>query len=462
MKLNLRFITLIFTLTLIFTVSMKNLGTNPVLAQFMRVYMNPEISTAEPGTEFTVELNIENSEKIYAWYARIGWNPEILNLTNLVEGSFLNQEGTKKTDFIQARNNTAGTAYFGCSLKGESPVAQPSGSGTLAYLTFFVLKEGETYINFTSFSLYNYWSMEPINPERYTLKGGYFKYPYFTVSVSPATIFNPNLTTNTTFNVNITAYVENLYGWNINLTWNKEILEMIHATEGPFLTRGDTYTSNFTYIIYSEQGYALLNSSLVEPAPPVNGTGTLVTITFKVKKLGESDITLGNVQLYTREGREIMHTLTHGKFSNILHDVAVISINAPIADNRLTIGDVINVAVDVKNKGNVPETIDVKLYYGLLVIDVQTITIEPNQTKTITFTWNTSDLTEGEDELKALIPPLPEESFTTDNEKIFGTIMVTKAAGIMFSREILIAIIFVIAIIIIAFFVLRRRKGGKG
>jgi len=432
---------------------------NTVAAQAWQIYIEPEIATSEPNTEFTVELNIKNSERIYAWYTNITWNPEILNITDATEGPFLNQEHSRKTDFIVGINYTAGWIYFGCCLKGEAATAQPSGSGTLAYLTFHVLSAGETNITLTSLSLFN-WD-GAISSTKYTRHGALFKYPYFTAAITPKTISNPALIANTTFSVNITAFVDGLYRWGVNLTWNNDVLEMVNATEGPFLTSGGIYTSNFTYTIVQEEGYALLNSTLLEPASPANGTGTLATITFKVKKIGESDIKLEKSELYDNESRKIVHILSHGEFTNILRDVAVLAIQAEITNNEVTIGTAVDINVQVKNKGNMLETVELKIYYGLLVISTQSISLSVNETKTVSFSWDTTSLSKGQGELKASLTTLPEETSTADNEKVYGTISLVEAAGGI-APEVLIAIIVIIVVVAAAvIIVLLKRKSPK-
>jgi len=439
-----------------FTIFCCSFPSNIVKAQSMTIHITPEITTAEPGTDFTVELNIRDAERIYTWGANITWNPEILSFTAVTEGSFLNQEGTRRTDFIYGVNSTAGWLYFGCTLLGEPSAAQPTGSGTLAQITFTVLRAGETPLHFSEFRLWNYW--KEISPSKYTVEDGLFKFPYFTVSVTPSTISNPQLTANTTFNVNITVFVENLYRWYINLTWNLEVLEMINATEGAFLTSGGYYSSNFTYTIYQEKGFALLNSTLLEPALPANGTGVLATITFRVKMLGESEIRLEQVLLYDDKGEEILHGVFHCKFSNILHDVAIESIDALISDNKVTIGETITINVTLRNNGNIAETIELKLYYGVLVIDTRSGSLKANETKTFSFTWDTSGLTEGEGELKAIVTPLPEEASTDNNVKVFGVVTLQKAPSGPPLTLIVAAVVIIIVILIAVFMVLKKLK----
>jgi hypothetical protein len=454
-----RILTLFLLISL--TILCTSFQTNLAHASTWQIYIEPEISTAEPGSEFTVEMNIKDSPQLYTWVINVTWNPEILNFTGTTEGSFLNQEGSRKTDFIVGVHYIAGWAYIGCSLKGESSSAQPTGSGTLGYVTFVVLKAGDTGINITSTELFNYWTADPIDPTSYTTKNGSFKYPYFMASTNPKTTSDPNLTANKTFNMNITAFVQELYKFQINITWNNAVLEMVNATEGPFLTSGGNYSSNFTCSIFQTAGYALLNSTLLEPAAPANGTGTLATITFKVKTLGDSVIKLEKAEFYNKIGTEIPHGIVNGEFTNVIHDIAVLDITIPdITDNQITIGNVVNIKVTVKNKGNTPETVELKVTYGLLPIYTNSsINLIANETKLVTFSWDTSGLTKGSGELKAAVTHISGETFTSDNEKISETItLVEAAAGGFLPIEILIAIVVIIIVAVVAILIMRRRK----
>lgn len=84
--------------------------------------------------------------------------------------------------------------------------------------------------------------------------------------------------------INITN-VENLYGWQINMTFNPAVLNTTTASiiEGPFLQKAGATMPLKT--VDNSAGVLLVSYSLSLPYPPngASGNGTLVHITFKVR-----------------------------------------------------------------------------------------------------------------------------------------------------------------------------------
>jgi hypothetical protein len=448
------------TLVAVFLLFTSNL---PIIANAQAqtlLFFDPDPSTEEIGNTFTITLNIRDSPKIWAWYTRVTWNTTILNITEAVEGPFLNQEDVRNTDFVRNINYTRGLIYFGCALKGEPTAAQPSGSGILAELTFTVLSRGEAYFHFNTSSLYDYWY--PTTPAKpHTAKDGYFKSPYYTVSVQPPSIHNGTLIADTTFNLSLSAYVENLFSWNATISWNTTILEMVEAFEGPFL-KPEQYSTHFGFTMNQTEGTATLNGTLIEPADPANSTsdnlGTLAFIKFKAITLGESHITIEDVDLSNPEGVTIGRRIVSGTFSNIWHDIATQSIDVTVTDNKATIGQIVNVTVVVKNVGNMPETYEATLYANLTVADRQTVSLNPGESSTLTFHWNTTGISAGVYELKASVEPVSGEADTTNNVKSYGMVTVEAPSGLPIPIEIIAAIAIIAVVAIIAVFLLKKRK----
>ena len=90
--------------------------------------------------------------------------------------------------------------------------------------------------------------------------------------------------TNFTITINI-ANVENLYGWQVNMTYNPEVLftseELV--TEGPFLTDALGNTA-FISRVFNATGNLLFSCSVFPPYPEIGayGDGILASITFQV------------------------------------------------------------------------------------------------------------------------------------------------------------------------------------
>jgi hypothetical protein len=77
-----------------------------------------------------------------------------------------------------------------------------------------------------------------------------------------------------------------------------------------------------------------------------------------------------------------------------MHDVAVVDVTPEY--NFTYQGWPVNIDVTVVNEGNFSETVTLDLYYNItegLKIGTQTFTLDVGETKTLTFAWNTADVT---------------------------------------------------------------------
>jgi len=111
-----------------------------------------------------------------------------------------------------------------------------------------------------------------------------------------------------------------------------------------------------------------------------------------------------------------------GYFSAI-HDIAVVSVMP--SGTEVYVGDVINITVIVKNKGTQTETFNVTSFYDATVLETQTVTDLPAGTQTsLTFNWNTTDVTPANYWVKAEASVVPDETDTLDNTCLVGIIRV--------------------------------------
>jgi hypothetical protein len=77
----------------------------------------------------------------------------------------------------------------------------------------------------------------------------------------------------------------------------------------------------------------------------------------------------------------------------IYHNVAVTFFLAE--PDTVTQGDLINITATVENRGVVQDTCTVEIQYDNMTINSQSIAIDQNQKRNITFSWNTSDVEPG-------------------------------------------------------------------
>ena len=110
------------------------------------------------------------------------------------------------------------------------------------------------------------------------------------------------------------------------------------------------------------------------------------------------------------------------------HDVAITSVTPSTTEAYS--GQIINITVVAKNEGSFG-TFDVSTYYDLTLIGTQTVTDLPqDEAKTLTFSWNTTDVPGGYYTISANATIVPGETHTADNNFIDGTITVTSPVRI--------------------------------
>jgi len=86
------------------------------------------------------------------------------------------------------------------------------------------------------------------------------------------------------------ADVENLYSWQVNMSFNPSVLEYVNVTEGDLLK--DQPGGTFGAPPRIEEGWVLFGWATVGKYAGVTGTGTLATIGFKALETDESTIEL--------------------------------------------------------------------------------------------------------------------------------------------------------------------------
>lgn len=143
-------------------------------------------------------------------------------------------------------------------------------------------------------------------------------------------------------------------------------------------------------------------------------------------------------------------------------DVAVISVVPSSTD--VVVGQIVTITVTVVNKGNETETFSVSAYYGTSLIQMLSVTsLLPNQNRTITYIWNTFNVSANIYTIKAVAETVPGEIETTDNTYTDGAITVRTSGIPIFPRELYILALIVaaaLAIFAIALLLTRRKKNS--
>jgi PKD repeat protein len=260
------------------------------------VSVYPPISRTPVDETFTINITVSDVSDLCAWEFNVSFNPAVLDCTGVEEGPFLKQAGsTWLLPYII--DNTAGLVFLGDSLFPIPPTGA-SGNGTLATITFNVTAEGESDLHFFESKIlrWDHGEMIPVLIP-HTVEDGYFD------SRAAVFVYPPICTVliGETFTVNITVTcVTDLYAWNINLTFNPAVLNVVNVTEGAFLK--ETNETIFLPVTKNNDAGFLFAGALFMPPFPergATGSGVLATITFKVAGEGETKLEFERSKLLT-------------------------------------------------------------------------------------------------------------------------------------------------------------------
>ena len=124
----------------------------------MRLFFNPTSVQAAVSAPVTVNLQVENANDLFSAPIHLKYDPKILRLTNVRQGSVLNAGGQQVNFSENTQNDKGESAITFNRLPGT---AGASGSGTLLTFTFQAVAPGTTTITVPDLALKNS-QMQPI------------------------------------------------------------------------------------------------------------------------------------------------------------------------------------------------------------------------------------------------------------------------------------------------------------
>jgi hypothetical protein len=105
------------------------------------------------------------------------------------------------------------------------------------------------------------------------------------------------------------------------------------------------------------------------------------------------------------------------------HDIAVTDVKA--SPTGVIVGNSVSIDVDVLNEGTVQDTFDVYTYYDSTLIGTKSLTLSSGASTTLTFTWDTANVSPGTYTIMAEVPQITGETDTADNEFTNGKVTIT-------------------------------------
>jgi uncharacterized protein YegL len=110
----------------------------------------------------------------------------------------------------------------------------------------------------------------------------------------------------------------------------------------------------------------------------------------------------------------------------VFHDIAITRLVAE--PDRVSRGELVNILATVESKGMLQDACEVEMRLNNTLLNSQTVILEPNNPKNISYKWNTSDVQGGKYDVKVIADPNENiwEQTRTDNE---ATTKVDVSAG---------------------------------
>ncbi len=176
----------------------------------------------------------------------------------------------------------------------------------------------------------------------------------FTFSATETTLL-----TDDTFTLNLNAEnITDLAGWQADIAFDPNVLEAVEVTEGDFLKSevGTTFFQGGTIDNTAGKITDLFSARIAESG--VSGTGTLLSVTFKAKAGGETQVTLENFEFSSISGGIIPAvspniTITVGEYPpwDVNQDGRVSVQDIVLVANDLGAGAPANLRTDVNRDG---------------------------------------------------------------------------------------------------------------
>jgi hypothetical protein len=136
-----------------------------------------------------------------------------------------------------------------------------------------------------------------------------------TLTVTPSVVLNFSAGQGQNFAVKIGALnADSFHGFMMRLNYNAGLIECTSVQEGELLPgHGNT---TVLYTVDNDSGDVYASSNLTSPGATASGNGTLFTLSFSVKGVGETKISFQNVSLYDSVGSSLPFTAFDGYFNN--------------------------------------------------------------------------------------------------------------------------------------------------
>jgi hypothetical protein len=384
----------VLLILLLFVLSLPNIKTTWVSAgEDPVVYIDPAIintTALGPGTNFTISTKTDyNGSDIWGWDFILTYNPLVLNVINVTNGDLVTEAVDSSATFKWWFLNETTLRTYACFKSYPEPVPLTSGPGTLANVTFTVVRKAASNLTLGPFPetrLIRWTGGGSGDPEDILVEveHGYFD-NRFQHDVAVGSVTAP-----------VKAVVGDLVPINMTVANIGKFDEVVNAT-----IRYDT--------IY-------IDSENVTLAKGENKTALL---SWNTTDVTQGYYTINATATVDGEGDPTDNWKTTD-FLLVMHDVAVVNVTAPV---KADVGSIVSISVEVENIGASPEDVEVVVSYDGTYIDSENVTLAKGANTTRSFSWNTTDVTQGYYTINATAT-VEGEGDPTDNWKTIDFLLV--------------------------------------
>ena len=248
------------------------------------------------GDTFTLHLNAENVSDLAGWQCNIGFDPDVLEAVEVIEGDFLKKGGSNAFFFLDEIDNAAGkiTGLSGARINIDGV----SGTGRLLSVAFTAKAVGKTQITLTNLKA---------GPSGASTTGVSETIPLsipeiiITVEEQPAPVSaklsllidEMPVRARDTFTLHLDIEdVADLARWQCDIVFDPNVLEAVEVLEGDFLKQNGETTVFLKNTIDNTAGEITGLGAISLSRNGISGTGRLLSVVFVAKVVGEAQITL--------------------------------------------------------------------------------------------------------------------------------------------------------------------------
>ena len=189
---------------------------------------------------------------------------------------------------------------------------------------------------------------------------------------------------------------------------------------------------SFNVTVYYDS--SVINSCYVDSLEP--SVETTLVLHWDTQKITEGNYTISACADTLPQEIETSDNVRNGSVvevrtsytPTIRHDVAVISV-VP-SQSFVAMGEKMNFTVSVGNEGTEIESFDVHVFYGESLVDtLPIVNLGLDEEITLSFVWDTTNVTADRYSISALAGPVVDEIFVEDNSYVYGKVEVSSQAS---------------------------------